>query len=179
MEFVYFYITEELNEEEFAKIDAAAWNDGLLKANPKENHRNSDVVLYIIADMISPAKTHKKAVHFKNYQFGLHGFSNYRLVTIEVSSGRKITNYQGKAITQTLVRYIIFYFIEEGNTMEALLIILVAIALLVIGYIFYGGVFAKQWGVNPDRETLLRQWKMAWIISLANLKSFLDIISHQ
>jgi len=37
--------------------------------------------------------------------------------------------------------------------MEALLIILVAIALLVIGYIFYGGWLAKQWGVNPDRET--------------------------
>lgn len=103
-EFVYFYITEELNEEEFAKIDAAAWNDGLLKANPKENHRNSDVVLYIIADMISPEakKLIKKVRHFKNYQFGLHGFSNYRLVTIEVSSGRKITNYQGKPLLRLL-----------------------------------------------------------------------------
>jgi carbon starvation protein len=37
--------------------------------------------------------------------------------------------------------------------MEALLIILVAIALLVIGYVFYGGWLAKQWGVDPGRET--------------------------
>jgi hypothetical protein len=103
-EFVYFYLTGELNEEEFAKIDAAAWNDGLSKADPKENHRNSDVVLYIIADIIKPEaqKLIRKARHFKNYKFGLHGFSNYRLVTIEVSSGRKITNYQGKPLLRLL-----------------------------------------------------------------------------
>ncbi len=35
----------------------------------------------------------------------------------------------------------------------ALLIILAAIVLLVIGYIFYGSWLAKQWGVDPDRKT--------------------------
>ena len=35
----------------------------------------------------------------------------------------------------------------------ALLIILAAIVLLVIGYIFYGGWLAKQWGVDPKRKT--------------------------
>ena len=35
----------------------------------------------------------------------------------------------------------------------ALVIILVAIALLVIGYITYGSWLAKQWGVDPERKT--------------------------
>ena len=35
----------------------------------------------------------------------------------------------------------------------ALLIILAAIALLVIGYITYGSWLAKQWGVDPNRKT--------------------------
>ncbi len=35
----------------------------------------------------------------------------------------------------------------------AIIIILAAIALLVIGYIFYGSWLAKQWGVDPQRKT--------------------------
>ena len=37
--------------------------------------------------------------------------------------------------------------------MTALLIILAAIALLVIGYITYGSWLAKQWGIDPTRKT--------------------------
>lgn len=37
--------------------------------------------------------------------------------------------------------------------MTALLIILVAIILLVIGYIYYGSWLAKQWGIDPKKET--------------------------
>ncbi len=35
----------------------------------------------------------------------------------------------------------------------ALMIILAAIVLLVIGYIFYGSWLAKQWGVDPEKKT--------------------------
>ena len=37
--------------------------------------------------------------------------------------------------------------------MTAILIILAAIVLLVLGYIFYGSWLAKQWGVDPARKT--------------------------
>ncbi len=37
--------------------------------------------------------------------------------------------------------------------MSALLILLIAIVLLALGYVFYGGWLAKQWGVDPNRET--------------------------
>lgn len=37
--------------------------------------------------------------------------------------------------------------------MTALLIILVAIVLLVIGYVCYGSWLAKQWGIDPSRKT--------------------------
>ncbi|MDO4861813.1 MAG: carbon starvation CstA family protein [Eubacteriales bacterium] len=37
--------------------------------------------------------------------------------------------------------------------MSALLILLAAIILLGLGYVFYGGWLAKQWGVDPNRET--------------------------
>ncbi|MBR1912312.1 MAG: carbon starvation protein A [Treponema sp.] len=37
--------------------------------------------------------------------------------------------------------------------MTALLIILAAIALLFIGYVFYGSWLAKQWGIDPKKKT--------------------------
>ena len=37
--------------------------------------------------------------------------------------------------------------------MSALVILLVAVVLLALGYIFYGSWLAKQWGVDPNRET--------------------------
>ena len=37
--------------------------------------------------------------------------------------------------------------------MTALLIILAAIVLLLIGYVCYGGWLAKQWGIDPKRKT--------------------------
>ena len=37
--------------------------------------------------------------------------------------------------------------------MSAIVILLVAIALLAIGYVTYGSWLAKQWGVDPNRET--------------------------
>lgn len=37
--------------------------------------------------------------------------------------------------------------------MTALLIIIVAIALLLIGYVYYGSWLAKQWGIDPTKKT--------------------------
>lgn len=37
--------------------------------------------------------------------------------------------------------------------MIAILIIVAAIVLLVLGYVFYGSWLAKQWGIDPDRKT--------------------------
>ena len=37
--------------------------------------------------------------------------------------------------------------------MSALLILLIAVVALALGYVFYGSWLAKQWGVDPNRET--------------------------
>lgn len=37
--------------------------------------------------------------------------------------------------------------------MSAILILIIAIVVLALGYVFYGSWLAKQWGVDPNRET--------------------------
>ena len=47
-EFVYFAKTGELSEEQFLEYENTAWEDGLSRAQPKENHRNSDVTVALL-----------------------------------------------------------------------------------------------------------------------------------
>ena len=37
--------------------------------------------------------------------------------------------------------------------MNAMLVVIVGIAILIVGYIFYGGWLAKQWGVDDSKVT--------------------------
>ena len=37
--------------------------------------------------------------------------------------------------------------------MNAMIVLLGGLAILVIGYVLYGGWLAKQWGVDPSRPT--------------------------
>ena len=39
------------------------------------------------------------------------------------------------------------------KSVSAIVILLIAIVLLALGYVFYGGWLAKTWGVDPNRET--------------------------
>ena len=43
--------------------------------------------------------------------------------------------------------------------MNALLILIIAIVVLVLGYIFYGGWLAKQWGIDNDRTTPAHEYE--------------------
>ena len=42
---------------------------------------------------------------------------------------------------------------EEGNTMNAAVILFVGIVVLACGYLFYGRWLAKTWGIDPSRKT--------------------------
>ena len=37
--------------------------------------------------------------------------------------------------------------------MNAAVLLIISIAILVVGYIFYGRWLAKKWGVDPSKET--------------------------
>lgn len=53
--------------------------------------------------------------------------------------------------------------------MNGAIILIIGLAILVCGYIFYGGWLAKQWGVQDTTKTPLTNWKTAWITVLLRL----------
>lgn len=106
-EYVYFATPEQLDEAALLDLDRTAWEQGLAKVVPHAEHRNSDVTLFVLADHITEEAFQKipRLRHYKSYRFSLQGWSQYRLVALELSTGRIAHNRQGQGLAK-LVRNI-------------------------------------------------------------------------
>ncbi|MCD7955790.1 MAG: hypothetical protein LUG93_08585 [Lachnospiraceae bacterium] len=106
-EYVYFAKREMLDVNTLRLLDEKAWETGTARVKPHKDHRNSDVTLIILSENISDeaAALIPKLRHYKSYRFTLQGWSNYRLIAVEHSSGQIVCNRQG-ADLKKLVRNI-------------------------------------------------------------------------
>lgn len=97
-EYVFFADTASLSPEKLAELSQIAWQEGLSRVTPYMGHRNSDVTLIVLADTISDDafKQVRKIRHSKSYKFSLYGWSNFRALAYEVSSGRTAYNRLGE-----------------------------------------------------------------------------------
>lgn len=97
-EYVYFALTSSLTMENFLQYDNTAWTTGLSHVKPYSGHRNSDVTLIIIADSIDEQVKSiiKKTKHSKSYKFSFWGWSNYKLVSMELNTNQLFSNRLGK-----------------------------------------------------------------------------------
>lgn len=103
-EIIYFATEKELDPEKFAMLDSKAWERGLKKANPSPHHQSTNVSLVIIAQKISDEtfKMIRRAKHTVSYKGMLHGYSNYMLIALELSSGRIAHNRLGYGMKKIL-----------------------------------------------------------------------------
>ena len=99
-EYVFFAEEEELDYVLFEQLAQKAWEEGLSRVHPYSGHRNSDVTLIILANKISDNAFRfiKKEKKSKSYKFSLHGWSNFRALAYETSTGRTVTNRHGSVL---------------------------------------------------------------------------------
>lgn len=107
-EYVYFASLDTLDQETLLYLDQEAWKRGTANVKPHSSHRNTDTALIILADKITEEAFLQipKLRHYQSYRFGFQGWSNYRLVAIELSTGRARYNRLGRSFKK-LVRNII------------------------------------------------------------------------
>ncbi len=99
-EYVYFVKEDILTADALKAYDIKAWTEGISHVKPCPEHKNTDVVLIIIAKSITGEAKEcvKKLSHSKNYKMALHGYSNYRLVAVETGSGIAYFNRQARIL---------------------------------------------------------------------------------
>ena len=103
-EYVFFAVERELDEARLRQLDETAWSRGMERVRPYSAHKNTDVALVVLAERMTPGAEAavKKLKRSKSYRFGLHGWSNYRVIALEVSSGRLAWNRMGRSLRKLL-----------------------------------------------------------------------------
>jgi hypothetical protein len=103
-EFCFFAVRENLGAQEFDRLQELAWATGLERAEIGEHHRNSDVILVILAWRVDAETVRRirRSRHYKSYRFGLQGWSESRTAVVELSTGRRYYSRTG----DTLKRYL-------------------------------------------------------------------------
>ena len=96
-EYVFFAALERLTLDGAQKLDELAWAEGLSRVKPSAIHRSTDISLILLADRVDPdaADYLKKLRRSKSYKLLLHGYSNYRTIAIETSTGAMACNRMG------------------------------------------------------------------------------------
>lgn len=97
-EYVFFHESDHLSLSEAQKLEELAWNTGMARVSPGPKHHCSDVGLILIADKIDDEVFSfvKKLRRYKSYKFTLHGWSHFRAVALETSTGRLALNRMGQ-----------------------------------------------------------------------------------
>lgn len=103
-EFVFFAVSSHLTLDGAKLLDETAWNRGLSRVFPHDGHRNSDVVLVILADQVDTdaAAYLKKCKRYESYRHTLHGWSHYRVIVREMSTGKLTFNRMGRTLKKVL-----------------------------------------------------------------------------
>ena len=103
-ESVFFALEDHLDADTFERLDETAWRVGMSRVNPAAGHRSSDVILVILTNQMDDeaAQRIRSRRHYQSYRFGLRGWSNYRLVALEIPTGRAAHNRLGSDLKNLL-----------------------------------------------------------------------------
>lgn len=110
---VFFATTDTLDEAVFSVLDEKAWETGLSRVTPKWNQKGADVVLVILTNGMDAAAAERirRVRRTRSYALSLKGWSNYRVIAIDLSSGEFAYNRLGQSLEKVL-RNILF---KKGN----------------------------------------------------------------
>lgn len=105
-EYAYFALTDHLDTALLDTLYKAARDAGLALIKPHSEHMRSCVSLVILADSIDgAAATALRKIRFrKSFWFALHGWMEFRIAAMDLSTGRILSNPNGKDVRATLER---------------------------------------------------------------------------
>ena len=103
-EYVYFYLTDHLDGATAKKLLDDTLKTGTANIKPNKEHKSSYVSLVILADsMDAEAKKLIRKTRFqKNFRLALHGWMEYHIAAMEISTNSFLCNPAGKGAKKTL-----------------------------------------------------------------------------
>lgn len=105
-EYSFFASVERLGIPEWQSLRDSAIAEGLSRITPHREHMYSYITLIILADQIDPeaAREMRFCRFHKSFRLSFFGWTDLRVAALEFSSGKILTNRQGKELSKTLER---------------------------------------------------------------------------
>ena len=93
-----------MDEESLQKQIDLSMQAGMSRIKPHKEHMSSFVTLVILADTITPEakKLLQKTRFRKNFRLALHGWMEYHIAAMEISTHSFLSNPAGKEAKKTL-----------------------------------------------------------------------------
>ena len=103
-DYTYFYITEHLDAETLRQQIELTKRLGMARVKPHKEHMSSLVTLVILVDTIDEEakKLIQKTRFHKNYRLALHGWMEYQIAAMEISTTSFLSNPAGKKAKKNL-----------------------------------------------------------------------------
>ena len=103
-EYLYFFMAEHLDAAGAKDLLDRTLKTGMTRIKPHKEHRCSYVTLVILADTIDEEakKLIQKTRFQKNYRLALHGWMEYHIAAMEISTHSFLSNPAGKEARKTL-----------------------------------------------------------------------------
>lgn len=97
-EYAFFAVCDLLDLALAQTLERCAWERGVSRAKPGPNHRSTDVTLVLLAERIAPEAKRciEQIKRYQSYRFTLHGWSHYRVIALETSTGALSCNRRGQ-----------------------------------------------------------------------------------
>lgn len=103
-EYIFFAAEEHLSCPMLTELENLAWQTGLSRVHPHYGHRNSDVTLVLLADSVDEeAFLAIKRIHrTKSYMFTFKGWSNFKVICMELNTFKLAYNRLGGDLKKVL-----------------------------------------------------------------------------
>ena len=103
-DYVYIYAAEHLDAPATKKLLDDTLKTGMGQIKPHKEHKSSYVTLVILADTIDEEakKLIRKTRFQKNFRLALHGWMEYHIAAMEISTNSFLCNPAGKGAKKTL-----------------------------------------------------------------------------
>ncbi len=109
-EYVFLFHVPELTMDSLALCRDLALEQGMKKIHPHPEHMYSHITAILLCDTAQPdalelLERYKKSANFK---LSLHGWMEYRIAAVDLSTGEVFANRKGKEVKQSLCKVIDF-----------------------------------------------------------------------
>lgn len=109
-EYVFLFHVDELTMDSLARCRDLALKRGMEKIHPHSEHMYSHITAILLCDKAQPdalelLERYKKSASFK---LSLHGWMEYRIAAVDLSTGEVFANRKGKEVKQSLCKIMDF-----------------------------------------------------------------------